>query len=239
VVQALIDRISQHDSLSAEEIAALRRLPARTLAHPAGTDIAPELARPHVANVVLSGVAGRYKMLRDGARQILALHVAGDFVDLHGFLLKQLDHGVVAISDCEVAQVPHDRLLALTEAQPHLSRLLWISTLIDGAMLRMRVAAMGRLTAEGQMAHFLCETYTRLAQVGIAADFRFELPLTQTQLADTLGLSSVHVNRVLQRLRAMGLVWWEKEEVDILDWNGLAALGNFDPSYLTAHAAAR
>ncbi len=171
-----------------------------------GRDILMEGDRPTASQLLLEGVSGRYKVLANGGRQLTAVHVPGDFMDLHGFLLKRLAHGVVALSECRVALVDHETLRDISETAPHLSRMLWLDTLIDASIHREWIVAMGRLPADAQLGHFLCEMFKKLELVGQTEGHGFTLPLTQMQLADVLGISVVHVNRSLQSLRKLGLV---------------------------------
>ena len=169
---------------------------------------------------------------RDGFRQLVSLQLPGDFVDLHGYPLQRLDHDIATLSEAEIALVPHDRLTPLTEQYPHLARMLWFSTLLDAAMHREWIFRIGRLEATGRVAHFLCETQARLRAVGLATGDRFYLPLTQQDIGEACGLTSVHVNRTLRRLREGGLVEFAQREVHVLDQRALAQLGEFDPDYL-------
>lgn len=196
-------------------------------------DIVAEGSRPQESCLMLHGLAARSQSVSGGGRQITALHISGDFVDLHAYLLKTMDHSVVAMGPCEVAFVPHSAIRSVTEQSHHLGRLFWLSTVIDGAIQRTWITCLGRRSVEQQLAHLFCELYRRLEAAGMARDFRFELPLTQAQLADVLGLSVVHVNKKLQQLRNTGLVEWKNSTVRILDYDGLAALAEFDPTYLS------
>lgn len=184
------------------------------------------------ATLVVSGFLCRYMDARDGFRQLVSLQVPGDFVDLHGYPLQRLDHDVATLTEAQVALVPHDRLTVLTERFPHLGRLLWFSTLLDAAMHREWIFRIGRLEATGRVAHFLCETQARLQAVGLADDNGYQLPLTQQDIGEACGLTSVHVNRTLRRLREAGLVELANREVRVFDRPALAALGEFDPDYL-------
>jgi CRP-like cAMP-binding protein len=181
---------------------------------------------------LVEGFAGRISQLENGHRQITAIHVPGDFVDLHSFLLKEMDHAVMAISRCRVVMFPHAQLATITEQYPHLTRLLWLATLIDAAIHRQWLAVMGGLPAISHMAHLVCELYLRLNVIGCTEDKRFTLPVTQSELADAMGLTPVHVNRVLQELRRESLLTWEGASIEILDWPNLQALADFDPRYL-------
>lgn len=195
-------------------------------------DIVREGSSPHESILVLEGFCGRYASFRDGRRQFTALHIAGDFVDLHSFLLKPMDHGVVALSPCTIVGVPHEALLEITEKHPHLTRVLWRSTLVDGAIHRQWLVSMGRRSALGHAAHLFCELALRLQAVGLSDGRSFRFPVTQTELADVLGLSLVHVNRVIQELRAKGVLNWRGGEVVLEDFEAMAALAEFNPTYL-------
>lgn len=197
-----------------------------------GDDLVREGDRPDTSMLVLEGFSSRYRDAPDGSRQITAIHVPGDFVDLHSLLLREMDHSVGALSACRVMRFPHTRLRALTETHPHLTRLLWLMTLIDASIHREWLSAAAR-TAPEQIAHLICELYVRLDITGlISADQSFTLPLTQMQLGEALGLSAVHVNRSLQQLRSEGLFSWQNQTVRILDWGGLQHRASFDARYL-------
>jgi len=172
-------------------------------------------------------------MLETGVRQITALHVPGDFVDLHGMLLKTMDHSVIAQGSCDVGFVPHSAITAATRTNYHLCRLLWFSTIVDAAIQRAWITSLGRRAADKGLAHLICELYQRLELVGAASDQAFVFPITQAELGDVIGLSSVHVNRTLQSLRASHLLRWEHHRVTILDFAALSQLAEFDPTYLS------
>jgi CRP-like cAMP-binding protein len=229
---SLIRRLEARDELSAEERATIEQMFTEVRLIRAGDDMVRDGDRPQHSTLIVNGVAARYKVLQEGERQITALHLEGDFVDLHSFLLKEMDHGVTAISQCRIATVPHETLTTVSIRQPHLTRLFWLLTLLDGAMHREWLVAMGRRSALGQLAHLLCEIRTRLSVVGGANDHSFVLPITQVDLSDILGLSSVHVNRVLQELRGNNLIAWKGVHVSILDWDGLQRIAEFDDRYL-------
>lgn len=182
--------------------------------------------------LIFEGIAARETINGDGKRQFSALHFAGDFVDLHGFILKEIDHGVTALSDCVVTFVPHGEIARVIEHLPSLGRVLWMLTAVDAAIQRAWIACLGRSRALAHLAHLLCETYLRLRLVDLAADWRFTLAITQGELSDALGLSPVHMNRTVQELRASGLVNWDGFEITIHDWEGLLALAEFDGNYL-------
>jgi CRP-like cAMP-binding protein len=170
--------------------------------------------------------------VEDGGRQITAFHIAGDFVDLHSFLLKPMDHGITAMTELKVMTFPHDRLEKITEKHAHLTRLLWLNTLLDGAIHRQWLVVMGRTTGASHLAHFFCEHFLRAKAAGLTDGMTYPLPIAQTDLADALGLSAVHTNRVLGELRPNQLIAWDKKTVRIIDWNRLQEFAMFDPTYL-------
>jgi CRP-like cAMP-binding protein len=232
VFATLIRTLELRDELSAEERRLVRELPARIRTFAAGHALVAEGSRPTESCLILRGFAAREQFVKDGRRQIAAIHIAGDFVDLHSLLLKVMDHSVVAIGCCEAAFVAHSDLKVAIEAAPHLGRLLWLSTVLDGAIERQWVTCLGRRSATRHLAHLMCEIFTRLSAVGLVTGNSFEWPLTQSELGDALGLSTVHVNRTIQELRAHGLLGWGHKMVDIPDFERLAAFADFDAGYL-------
>ena len=239
MVEPLIAKLERRDRLSHEEKRVLEAAVTRVRDVRADEDILREGDRPSESTLLLEGFAARYKVLSNGRRQITALHVTGDYVDLHSFLLKPLDHGVVALTPCRLALVPHSAIEKITENHPHLARLLWLSTLIDGAIHREWLTAMGRRSATAHMAHLICELFVRLEAVGQVHDNTIQLPITQSELGDTLGLSTVHVNRVLQELRKEGLIRLRGNALTVLDWDRLQEVAEFTPIYLNLHQEAR
>jgi CRP-like cAMP-binding protein len=218
--------------LSAEEITTIETAVHEVEVVPPRTALADRGDRLKHSTLLVEGYACRYMDARDGYRQILSYHVPGDFVDLHGYPTRYIDHNVATISHATVAYIRHDRLDVIMKEQPHLVTLLWFSTLLDGAVHREWIFRNGRLDAAGRLAHFICETYCRMHAVGRAADGRCDLPLTQQDLGDIAGLTSVHVNRILRRLREEGLAIIARGQLQILDIDRLARLGEFKADYL-------
>jgi CRP-like cAMP-binding protein len=228
----LIRKTEQRDHLSLEEKKALEEVVSQIVEHPARKIPAREKVEQNTSTVLLEGIVGRYKDLPDGQRQILGLHVPGDFFDLHSFLLKKLDHNIAAISPVRIALVPHDRLRAITESFPHLARLLWFNTLMDAAAHREWILSVGRRSAIGRLAHLFCELLVRLKVVGLADDSGYPLPITQIDLADSTGLTPVHVNRMLRQLRDTGILSFREGRVVIHDLDQLHQVAAFDSDYL-------
>lgn len=231
-IDTLLLKLRARDLLSGEEERALRESVSEVRQVPGGRIITRSGVTLSESLLLIEGFACRYKDLADGQRQIMELHVPGDFVDLHSFLLKRLEHDVGAITAVQLAAVPHDRLRIITERHPHLARMLWFSTLLDAAIHRERILSVGRRTALARIAHLLCELYVRLEIVGLAGGHRFQLPLTQADIADANGLTSVHVNRMLRKLRDDEMLTFRGGEVVIQDWDRLQQVAEFSDSYL-------
>jgi CRP-like cAMP-binding protein len=232
ILTTFLRKLEVRDVVTDAEKRALIACAGETAHFDAGTDLVREGDRPDTSILLLDGFCSRYRDTPDGSRQITAIHVAGDFVDLHSLLLGEMDHSVGALSTCRAMRFPHERLRALTETHPHLTRLLWLMTLIDASIHRQWLAAAARSAPE-QLAHLVCELFVRLEISGLVGpDRSFALPLTQVELSEALGLSAVHVNRSLQQLRAEGLLSWQNQTVHILDWGGLQRRGSFEDRYL-------
>ena len=233
-VGCLLLKLRVRDEVSGEQEEVLRAAISEIAQFRAGKTIVRSGETLTHSALLVEGLVGRYKDLSEGQRQIMEIHVPGDFLDLHGFLLKKLDHDVGALTPARIAWVPHAALSLITEQQPHLTRLLWLSTLMDASIQRERILSVGRRSARARIAHLICELYLRCEAVGLAAGMSYALPLTQVDLADATGLTSVHVNRMLRELREEGLVTFRGGRVTIHDWERLQTTADFDPIYLHA-----
>ncbi|HYI40806.1 MAG TPA: Crp/Fnr family transcriptional regulator [Allosphingosinicella sp.] len=231
-IAALLLKLRVRDLVDGEEEEVLRASISEIREHPEGRTLVRTGTTVSHSTLLVEGIVCRYKDLADGQRQIMELHVAGDFVDLHGFLLKQLDHNLGAMTAVRVAMVPHDALRGITETHPHLGRMLWFSTLLDASIHREKILSIGRRSALARIAHIFCELLVRLRIVGLADDKGYALPLTQADLADVTGLTSVHVNRMLKKLRDDNLLTFRGGRVTIGDWERLQRVAEFDPTYL-------
>lgn len=231
-IAPLIEKMARRDLITASEREALSALLGPTRTIPAGKPLVEPGDRPTFSTFLVSGFCARFSLTPDGGRQLTEINLAGDFVDLHSLLMRQMDHGVIALADCVIAPAAHDDLRRLSEDHPHLTRLLWLETVVDGAIHRQWLVTMGQQDAASRLAHLMCELYRRSEAAGLARDLKFALPMTQADLGDVLGLTQVHVNRVLMELRRQGLVTWRGGQVSIGDWDALARFGHFDPAYL-------
>lgn len=217
---------------SEEERTALLALPMQIARFDAYQDIVREGDRPSRCFALLEGFACASKTSRAGKRQVMAYHVAGDLPDLQSLHLKVLDNSVSTVSHCRVGFIQHDAMRALFRAHPRLVEAFWRSTLINAAVVREWMLNLGRRDAHARMAHLFCELITRLEAVGLVLDRTCELPMTQIELADALGITPVHVNRTLRDLKAAELVTLSGRRLSVLDWDGLKTAGEFDPAYL-------
>ncbi|GJE78579.1 Crp/Fnr family transcriptional regulator [Methylorubrum suomiense] len=231
-LEALIRKLESTSDLTEEERRAIQKLPVSIRPLAPSQDLVADGERPVQCGLLVEGWSYRYKLLAEGRRQILSFHVAGDTPDLQSLHLDELDHGVAALTSCTFALIPHDSLRHLTRTFPDVAALLWRETLIDAGIFRAWIAAIGRRSAYGGIAHLFCELYLRQEAVGLAADHRCPMPVRQTDLADAMGLTSVHINRVLKEMRDADLITFERRELVIRDWKRLCDAAEFDPTYL-------
>ena len=183
------------------------------------------------ASILIDGFAFR-TICKSGRRFIVGVHVPGDFVDLHGFVLKHLDHDVVAAGPARVARIDHASLRQLTEERPALAEALWFATLLDAAIHRQWIRNLEALDAAQRIAHLYAELNRRLAHIGRNTSRTLRTPFTQTDLADMCGVSAIHANRAVARLRELGLGEIRRGDMYIGDWQALESYAHFDPAFL-------
>jgi CRP-like cAMP-binding protein len=228
----LIRKLESVFRLTEDERRALETLPMQIAVIKADQDIVRTGDRPSRSCLILSGFACTYKVTAGGKRQIVAFTIAGDVPDLQSLHLKVLDTSIATISTCRVGFIPHDVLNGICTRYPRLGAAFWRETLIDASIFREWVMNVGQREAYQRMAHVLCELLVRLRVVGLAEDHAFDLPITQGEFADALGVTNVHVNRVFQQMRADGLIETKGTQIKIPDWDRLKQVGEFDPAYL-------
>lgn len=233
----LIHRWNARAALSEDDVRALEALPCTRRSYTRNAYIVREGSAPHSCTLLLSGFAYRQKIIRDGARQILSIHIPGEFIDLQNCLLGHADHSVQTLSAVEVASIPKGALVTLSASRPAIGRAMWLDTLLDAAIFREWVVNVGRRDARTRIAHLICELAARIDANGATGDGTYHFPLTQEQLGDATGLTSVHTNRVLQLLRKDGLINLRSHSLEVLDPERLRAAGDFNDSYLHRSAA--
>lgn len=208
-----------------QSIDEIREVPARTVLIRQGEEVKQ-------STFLVEGHVCRYMDDRQGYRQLVGIHVPGDFFDLHGFPMRRLDHDVATLGPARLAIFNHDTLISLTSQSPGLTRMLWFSTLLDAAMHREWIFRLGRLSADGRIAHFFCELGTRLRMVGLSDGLNFRAPINQSDIAEACGITAIHVNRTLKRLREDGMLTFRAGQVIIHDLPKLRRRAEFDEAYL-------
>ncbi len=228
----MIRKLMKRSELEPRDIAALEALPCRMIASDAGTYLVREGDKPKDCLVLLSGFVYRSKITGEGARQILAVHLSGDLIDLESGLLNAADYSLQALTCIEGAYIPHQALLEVAEEHPAIGRALWRETLVDGAIYREWILNVGRRNSRQRISHLLCELALRQEAAGLCDGPNYAWPMTQEQIGDATGLTSVHVNRTIQSMRSDGLISITNRSVTINDWHGLSVAGDFRRAYL-------
>jgi CRP-like cAMP-binding protein len=229
---AVASKLEAFTRLSAEDRAALSDITRNFRYVDARRDLISEGDKPRFVHLVLDGWACRYKQLPDGKRQIVSMFVPGDFCDLNVYILKHMDHSIGAITRLKVAMISSEEMNALTAGRPRVTEALWWHELVTAAVQREWTLNLGQRSAYERLAHLLVELYLRLKAVGRAHDGRCDFPLTQNDLADATGLTSVHVNRTLQELRRDGMIELERKQLQIVDLERMMDVSMFNTNYL-------
>jgi CRP-like cAMP-binding protein len=231
-LQPLIRRLESITSLSEDEKKAIRDLPAKVVDLRADADVVREGDRPSQCCLLVEGFLCRYKNLADGQRQIMAFYVPGDIPDLLSLHIEVMDHSLATIVASKVAFIPHDALRRLIAQNSRIANAFWRETLVDAALFREWIVNLGTRDAFTRIAHLICEMFLKLKAVGLTNGNTFEFPITQSEIGDATGLSTVHVNRSIQDLRKAGLIILEKGRCTIADVSRLEEAAMFDPTYL-------
>jgi CRP-like cAMP-binding protein len=232
----LAKKLSTFIRLSADELKWLARMQTNPITIKRGKQLTQEGESGHKAFVLQAGWACSFKLLASGSRQIISFPIAGDIVGLRSVLLRTADHSFSTITDAVVSVVDEAQLLRSVTEFPHLgAALLWAASR-DEAMVVEHLVSIGRRSAIERTAHFFMELAERLTLVGLATETEFECPLSQFVLADALGLTSIHVNRVLRQLRELKLLTLRKKTVTIHDLAGLRKLAGYRGGYLNARS---
>lgn len=235
----MVDKLQLWRPLDGEDRAALLALPYRVIKLRPQEYIVREGDKPQHSCVMLSGFSFRHKVAGNGGRQIFSIHMRGDLADLQNSLLGVADHNLQALTHVDCALVPVEAIEEIAFTRPAVGRAMWYETLVDASVFREWTLNVGRRDARTRAAHMLCEFAVRLEKAGLGERTNYELPMSQEQLADALGLTPVHTNRTLMGLAGDGLISRKNRAVRIEDWTGLMAVGDFDPAYLHLAGAAR
>lgn len=232
MMNALVRKMESISTLDVADAALLTAVCDRTNVYPARHDLIREGDKPANVFIMLEGWACRYKLLPEGGRQIMAFLMPGDFCDMHVAVLDEMDHSIATITKARVAAVPRTEMEQLVVATQALTHAFWRAQLIDEGTLRSWIVSMGRRSSIERVAHLMCELYVRAHTIGLADGDRLAFPLTQVVLADALGLTAVHVNRVLRTLRAEGVMEIGRGVLTIDDPKKLSRIAGFQDNYL-------
>jgi CRP-like cAMP-binding protein len=232
----VIDKLERLATLDDADREAIRGLPFRVKSARANHYLVRDGDEVSECCVLLTGYVCRHKTTPSGGRQIVSFHMAGDILDLQHLLLERADHNLQTITEASIAWVPAADLKRLAQQRPNINEALWRDTLVDASIFREWVLNVGRRDAKARVAHMLCEFVARRDAAGLGSPERFELPMTQEQIADATGMTPVHVNRMLHELGRDGVIVRDKRQVEITDWASMRRIAQFDPAYL--HAAA-
>lgn len=232
ILEPMVRKLRQWRPLGEDDREALRALPHRVIKLRPQEYIVREGDSPQNSCLMLSGFAFRHKVAGSGGRQIFSIHMKGDLADLQNSLLRIADHNLQALTHVEIALIPVEAIQDIAFARPAIGRAMWYETLVDASIFREWTLNVGRRDARRRAAHMLCEFSLRLETAGLGERCNYELPMTQEQLADALGLTSVHINRTLMALAGDGLITRAQRSIRIGDWQRLAREGDFDPAYL-------
>lgn len=235
MVNRFRQKLSELVELTARDVAALEAAVARSRKYVPRQDLIREGDEPGPVFVILEGWACRYKVLPSGTRQIMAFLMPGDCCDLHVNMLAAMDHSIQAITAATVATISRSEMQAMMHEHPNIARAMYTAQLIDEGIMRAWIVSMGRRSSIERVAHLMCELYLRARNIGLTTEGHFALPLSQLVLADALGMTAVHINRVLKELRLSGAMALRRGSLDILDPVKLVQIAGFDENYLHRH----
>lgn len=228
----MVKKLTAHAPILEEDRDALLALPVTLARYRAGSYLVREGDIPSQCGVIVDGFAYRSKLTHIGGRQIVSVHIPGEIIDLQHLFLDVADHNIQTLTNCEVASVSRSALRELARERASIGHAVLINVLVEGSILREWLLSIGRRTARERLAHLLCEFAVKLDMQGLAAGHRYELPMSQEQLADALGLTTVHVNRTLRVLIAEGLILRDHRFVSFPRWDDLKRVSGFQSRYL-------
>jgi len=232
VANRYIDKLKRFATLNEADVAELTRATARGRSVKARHDLIREGDRPGPVFVMLEGWAFRYKILPNGLRQVLAHLMPGDACDLHIGLLAEMDHGIQTVTKARIATIERGEMEGILERCPGVAKAMYISQLVDEGTMRAWITSMGRRSSAERVAHLMSELYLRARNIGLTDETHLEVPLSQSLLADSLGMTAVHLNRVLKKLRLDDAITIQRGSLTITDPVKLAQMAGFDESYL-------
>ena len=234
-LEKFLRRLLLRSRLTKSEQEAILALPGQEVRTAAHRDIVRPGHRSTFSTLVVDGLVARFDQLANGHRQITALHIVGDFCDLHSVAVPETGWGMESLTDSVVRQVPHEALRDLVKSSPAIAMAFWRDTVVDSSVLAKWASALGRRSAKSRLAHLLCEMGIRFDHAGLGTASDFDFPITQSQIADVLGVTPVHLNRTMQALRQDGLLTTVGSRFSLPDRKHLCRIAQFDPAYLLLH----
>ena len=232
MIDKLIATIQKRHAFADAEADLLRAKMTEAVSFRQGETIVPEGRPVTYSSLLVEGLSCRSKYTTDGSRQIMEFNIAGDFVDLHSYPLEVLEHSITALTDCRIVKLQHEDISSIMETSPRLGRILWFSTMVDSSIHREWLVCLGTKAGASRVAHLFCEMLYRMQVVGLTRGDSYSFPVTQSELAQALGFTSIHVNRILRELRDAGLATFRSKTVEIHNLAGLEELADFNPAYL-------
>jgi CRP-like cAMP-binding protein len=229
---ALIRRLQTISGIDDQDIATIRSLPIDLKTYEAGEYIVRDGARPTACCLLVEGFGIRSKTTFEGRRQILSIHIPGEVPDLQSLYLHVLDHDLITLTQCRLGFIPHAALKILVRERPNVAEVFWRDTLIDSAMFREWIVNVGQRPAASRLAHIVVELRERLKVIGRSQADRVEMPLTQEQIGEAMGITPIHANRIIKQLREDGVLEFHRGYVTVLNENKLEELAQFDDRYL-------
>jgi CRP-like cAMP-binding protein len=229
---ALVRRLRTTSGVTDEDIKAIEALPISVREYPAERAVVSDGQKATECCLIIKGFCTRSKTTAEGRRQILSIHIPGEIPDLMSLHLHVMDHDLSTLTPCTLGFINHETLRLLHRRQPNLADMFWRDTLIDAAMFREWIVNVGQRPAPARLAHVTVELRERLKVIGRIEGNSFEMPLTQEQIGEALGITAVHANRVIKQLRQDGIVAFHRGRVEVIDEDKLLELAGFDGRYL-------
>lgn len=229
---AFVRNLKRRIALSEDDLASAASICSMARHYPGKQDLIREGDEPGPLFAFLEGWGYRYKILPEGTRQVLGFMLPGDFCDMHTSVLREMDHSIATVTPCLVAAIDRAKLQEFVERTPTITHAFWLLQLIDLGVARSWIVSMGRRGSEARVAHLMCELFIRANAAGLATGTTCAMPISQILLSDALGLTPVHVNRVLRTFRTQGIMHLAKGELIIDDISELVAVAGFNDVYL-------
>ena len=229
---ALLRRLQTTTGIDEHDVATIRALPIDIKTYEAGQTVVRDGERPTACCLLAEGFCIRSKTTWEGRRQILSIHIPGEIPDLQSLYLQVMDHDLVTLTECTLGFIPQVALKNMVRQRPNVAEVFWRDTLIDAARFREWIVNVGQRPAAGRLAHIVVELRERLKVIGRGEGAQVEMPLTQEQIGEAMGITPIHANRIIRQLREDGVLEFHRGNVTVLNERNLEELAHFDGRYL-------